>query len=187
MKEYVEAIRGRYGKADRREEWRMLEEVTQVTGYHRKSAIRLLRAATEGSMAASGRGRPRAYGPEVVHALKVVWEVADRVCSKRIAPFVSELVQALERHGELTLAEAVKVQLLRMSPSTMDRVLKPYRQQGSCRPLSTTKPGTLLKTAIPIRTFSEWDERWPGFVEMAQRMPIGMPMRGPMLTDIAAI
>ena len=91
MKEYIEAIRGRYRKADRREKGRMLEEVTRVTGYHRKSAIRLLRAA-EGKQGSKRHGRPRGYGTEVVHALKVVWEVADRVCSKRLAPFVSELV-----------------------------------------------------------------------------------------------
>lgn len=186
VKEYVEAIRGRYRKADRREKGRMLGEVTQVTGYHRKSAIRLLRAA-KGEHGAKGHGRPRAYGPEVVHALKVVWEVADRVCSKRLAPFVAELVHVLERHGELTLAPEVKVQLLRMSPSTMDRVLKPYRQLPRGRPLSATKPGTLLKTAIPIRTFSEWDDRRPGFVEIDLVAHCGTTVEGFYLNTLSTV
>ncbi len=165
VKEYVEAIRVRYRKADRVEKGRMLGEFTEVTGYHRKSGIRLLRVA-EVRQRGTGRGRPRAYGPEVVHALKVVWEAAGQICSKRLAPFVPELVGVLERHGEVMLAAEVKGQLLRMSASTMDRLLRPCRQQAKGRSVSTTKPGTLLKGAIPLRTFSEWDERKPGFLEI---------------------
>ncbi|MBI2170614.1 MAG: hypothetical protein HYU30_01110 [Chloroflexi bacterium] len=76
----------------------MLKEFTEVTGYHRKSAIRLLRVANVGQRG-SGRGRPRATGPEVVHALKGVWEAAGQICSKRLAPFLPELVSVLERQG----------------------------------------------------------------------------------------
>lgn len=186
VKEYLEAIRGRYRKAGRAEKGRMLAEFVQVTGYHRKSAIRLLGAEQQKGPTA-GRGRPRAYGPEAVHALKEVWEAADRICSKRLAPFLPELVSVLERHRELSLPAEVKGRLLAMSPSTMDRVLKPYRQRAKGRSLSTTKPGTLLKIAIPLRTFSEWDDRRPGFLEMDLVAHCGMSTEGFYLNTLSAV
>ena len=76
------------------------------------------------------------------------------------------MVQVLERHGELTLADEVKEQLCRMRVATIDRVLKPYRKRGLRRPFSTTKPGSLLKASIPIRTFADWDDKRPGSLEI---------------------
>ncbi|MDP6496067.1 MAG: transposase, partial [Dehalococcoidia bacterium] len=81
-------------------------------------------------------------------------------------PFLPELVGVLERHSELSLAGDVRDQLCRMSAATIDRVLKPYRRRGLRRPFSTTKPGSLLKAAIPIRTFADWDDKRPGFLEV---------------------
>ena len=98
--------------------------------------------------------------------MKVVWEASDRMCSQKLHPFLPELVRVLEDHGEVALEAEVKGQLCRMSPSTIDRLLRPYRQRGGRRPFSTTKPGSLLKASIPIRTFSEWDEKRPGFIEV---------------------
>jgi len=186
VKEYVEAIRGRYRRASRVEKGRMLKEFTEVTGYHRKSAIRLLGVGKKERLG-EGRGRPQTYGMETAHALKVVWEVAGRVCSKRLAPFLPELVEVLERHEELSLASGVKAQLLRMSSSTIDRLLKPYHQQTRGRGFSTTKPGTLLKTAIPIRTFSEWDEAHPGFLEIDLVAHCGESTEGFYLNTLCAV
>ena len=89
----------------------MFEEFTQVPGYHRKSAIRLLGGAQR-DREPSGRGRPCAYGPEVAHSLKGVWEVSSRLCSKRLKPFLPELLEVLERQGELALEPKRKEQLL---------------------------------------------------------------------------
>jgi len=164
----------------------MLEEFTEVTGYHRKSAIRLL-GKGEGRRGSERRGRPRTYGPETVHTLKAVWEVAGRICSKRLVPFLPELVGVLERHGELALAPEGKAQLLRVSASTVDRLLRPYRQQARGPALSTTKPGTLLKAAIPIRTFSEWDERRPGFLELDLVAHCGESTEGFYLNTLSAV
>lgn len=133
VKEYVEAIRGRYRKAGRSEKGRMLAEFGQVTGYHRKSAIRLLGEA-KGKGPTSRRGRPQVYGPEVVCVLKGVWEVADRICSKRLAPFLPELVSVLERQRELSLPAEVKGELLAMSASTIDRVLGPTASKPEVTP-----------------------------------------------------
>ena len=165
VKEYIEAIRERYLKAGRKEKGQILDEVTKVTGYHRKAAIRLLRRGWR-AKAVGRRGRARQYGVEVVAALKGAWETSDRLCSRRLQPFLPELVEVLERHGELTVSREVKEQLCQISAATIDRLLKPHRLRGARRPFSTTKPGSLLKASIPIRTFADWDDKRPGFLEI---------------------
>ena len=92
VKEYSEAMRGRYGKASRAEKGQLLDEFTKMTGYHRKSAIRLLGGRGRPESGRKNLGRPRSYDGEMVGALKQVWEAADRICGKRLAPFMGELV-----------------------------------------------------------------------------------------------
>ncbi len=164
VKEYREAIGRRYREAGRREKGVILDEFTEVTRYHRKAVIRLLARDT----GPPGRrlGRPRRYGGEVVEAVRVAWEAADRVCGKRLKPFLPELVEVLMRHGDLKVSEEVAEQLGEISAATIDRLLKRYRGRRIRRPLSTTRPGSLLKRAIPIRTFADWDEGEPGFMEV---------------------
>ncbi len=99
-------------------------------------------------------------------ALKLAWEATDRLCSKRFRPFLPELAGILRRKGELSVTEETETQLCRMSPSTIDRILRRWRGNGPRHGLGTTKPGTLLKNAIPVRTFSEWSENKPGFLEV---------------------
>ena len=164
----------------------MLDEATEVTGYHRKRAIRLLRRGWNG-VAVDRRGRARQYGVEVVAALKEVWEASDQMCSRRLQPFLPELVEVLDRHGELTVSEGVKNQLCRMSASTIDRVLKPHRYRGLRRPFSTTKPGSLLKAAISIRTFADWDDKRPGFLEIDLVAHCGESTEGFYLNTLSAV
>ena len=164
-RELLEAIRPRYLQASKAEKGRILDEFVATTGYHRKYAIRLLRHGPPRRPAGRRRGR-RTYTPAVVHALTQVWEVCDGICSRRLHPFLPEIVEVLERHQELVLAPQTKALLLRMSRATMDRLLKPARERRPQRGLSTTKPGTLLKKAIPVRTFADWDDVRPGFLEV---------------------
>ena len=165
VREYIGAIRERYVGAGRRAKGKILDEATRVTGYHRKALIRLLRPGN-GRGPARRRGRPRRYGPVEAEALKVAWEATDRLCSKRLQPFISELVPILRRHGARCFTDEVEAQLRQMSATTMDRLLKPYRRTGGRRAFSTTKPGSLLKASIPIRTFADWHEDQPGYLEM---------------------
>src|SRR5438309_2610320 len=132
--ELLEAVSTRYGGAGRSERSRILNEFAAVTGYHRKHAIRLLtgwgnrdggKLQTEApGRAGSRRGR---YGPEVRDALIQLWEVADRVCSKRLRPMIAVLLPALERHGRVTLDEATRVKLREVSAATIDRLLADVR------------------------------------------------------------
>ncbi|MGQ9602531.1 MAG: hypothetical protein ACUVUT_07680 [Candidatus Bipolaricaulia bacterium] len=109
------------------------------------------------------RGRPRIYTNQVKAALLEVWEVCGQICSKRLQPFLPEIVEVLEQAGELTLPPETKRLLVRMSPATIDRLLQTHRYR---RPRSTTKPGSLLKEKIPLRTFADWDDARPGFLEL---------------------
>jgi len=164
IREYTEAVRWRYLRASKEDKGKILDEFTKVTGYHRKTAIRLLHRVNKPS-ANKKRGRPRQYNATVAEALRVAWEATDRLCSKRLRPFLPELIQILRRHGESAMSADVEAQLCRMSASTIDRLLKPWRQLGGRRPFTTTKPASLLKSSIPIRTFADWQEDKPGFLE----------------------
>jgi hypothetical protein len=165
IEEYVQAVRERYRKASKKDKGKILDEFTQTTGLHRKAVIRLLNRASK-SPAKKRSGRPREYGSEVVETLKTIWEISDRLCSKRLKPFLPEMLDVLRHHGELHTDASIEAQLCRMSAATIDRLSRPWRRLGGRRPLSTTKPGSLLRSAIPIRTFTEWENTKPGFLEV---------------------
>ena len=119
--EYAEAVRRRYFGASKKAKAEILNEFVATTGMHRKAAIRLFNR--RGSPPGEKRsGRPRLYGLEVMAALKVAWEAADRLCSKRFHPFLPELIGILKRAGELRVTEETEALLCRMSPSTIDRL-----------------------------------------------------------------
>jgi hypothetical protein len=120
-------------------------------------------------------------------ALKVAWEATDRLCSKRFHPFLPELAGILKRSGELRVTEEAERQLYRMSPSTIDRLLRRWRGSGRRRGLSTTKPGTLLKNSIPVRTFSEWENTRPGFIEADLVAHCGDSAEGFYLTTLSTV
>jgi hypothetical protein len=162
--EYAEELKKRYFRASKEEKGKMLDEFTQVTGLHRKAAIRLLNRVVESS-GKRRSGRPRKYDSGVIDSLKTVWEASDRLCSKRLKPFMPEILGVLRHHGELRMNADTQAQLCQVSPSTIDRLLRPYRKVGGRRGFTTTRPGNLLKNMIPIRTFADWQENKPGFVE----------------------
>jgi len=124
------------------------------------------------------RGRPPTYGEDVKRALRKVWAILDGPSGKRLAPFLPEIVEALERHDELVLPGALKDKLLGISAATIDRVLAPERRRLQLKGRSGTTPGALLKGQIPIRTFAEWDEARPGFFEVDLVAHDGGDVRG---------
>ena len=184
--EDIEAVRERYLKASRKEKGQILDEVTKVTGYHRKAVNRSLRRSWK-DKAVGRRWRSKQYGPEVVAALKLTWETSVRLCSKRLQPFLPELVEVLERHGELTARGEVKEQLCQISAATIDRLLKPHRLRVARRPFRTTKPGSLLKRSIPIRTFADWDDKRPGFLEVDLVAHCGESTEGLYVNTLSAV
>ena len=101
-----------------------------------------------------------------MQVLEKVWEIYGRVCSKRLHPFLSEGGMILERCNEINLPPEIKILLLRMSRATIDHCLKKACFTHPHHGLSTTKPGRLLKKAIPIRTFTPWEDERPGFLKI---------------------
>jgi hypothetical protein len=184
--EYAEAIRERYRKGAKLEKGKMLDEFTQVTGLHRKAAIRLLNRS-ELARGAKRRGRRRQYGVKTAEALKEIWEASDRLCSRRLKPFLSEMVKVLRQHGEQHIDADTEAHLCGMSSATIDRLLRPYRKQGGRRGLTTTRPGSLLKRAIPIRTFADWQENKPGFMEIDLVAHCGESTEGFYLNTLCAV
>ena len=186
IREYAEAVRGRYFLATKKERGKILDEFTKVTGCHRKAAIRLFHRGNQ-PRTNKKRGRPRRYGANVAEALRVAWEATDRLCSKRLHPFLPELVPILRRHGDSTMTAEIEAQLCQMSPSTIDRLLRFWRQSRGRRPLTTTKPGSLLKSSIPIRTFTDWQEDRPGFLEVDLVSHCGENTEGFYLTTLSTV
>jgi hypothetical protein len=190
-RELLVQIASRYRESDHAQKSVMLSEFIAATGYNRKYAIRLLSEPIMSPPAPLKRARARSYGPVVQEALAIAWAAANYICAKRLVPFLPELVPTLERHGHLQLTGAVRAQVLDVSPATADRLLRPLREKAALRGRSTTRAGRLLKHQIPIRTFNDWNETRPGFLEADLVAHCGWTVEGSflntlVLTDVAS-
>lgn len=184
-KEMIAAIQPRYLKANKAEKKQILDELIATTGYHRKHAIRVLRHGDK-PKGLKKAGRKKVYQGEVVEALEEIWEICGRICSKRLHPFLPEIVTVLERHKELILSPDIKTLLLSMSRATIDRCLKKARFNDPRHGISTTKPGTLLKKSIPVRTFTPWEDERPGFLEIDLVAHCGSSAEGQFLYTLTS-
>ena len=163
--ELLEVVRARYWKAGKVEKQKILDEFTCATGYHRKHAIRALNNRVAPRRRRKRIGYPTIYRGEVVQVLEQIWEIYGHICSKRLQPYLPEAIRVLERCQEISLSKDTKELLVKISSASIDRCLRPIRLQMP-QGLSTTKPGSLLKNLIPVRTFTAWDEQRPGFLEI---------------------
>jgi hypothetical protein len=189
-RELLAQVAPRYREASRKEKSVILNEFIAATGYARKYAIRLLTLRVISSPGPVRRPRARRYGKEVQEALTIAWAATNYIGSKRLAPFLEELVPALEEHGHLKLSEEARAQLCRISHATIDRILRPLYAGKTPRGISTTKRGTLLKHQVPVRTFADWNKIQPGFLEADLVAHCGRSVEGAflhtlVLTDIA--
>jgi hypothetical protein len=165
--ELVEVVRPRYLKASKLEKQKILDEFTSATGCHRKHAIRVLKnkVQIQNHLKRKSKTFKTIYGGAVVQVLKQIWEIYGHICSKRLQPFLPEAIRVLERCKEIELSKDTKALLLKISSASIDRCLHPLRLQTP-HGLRTTKPGSLLRKLIPVRTFTEWDAERPGFLEI---------------------
>lgn len=166
VREYLARQRERYHRLPRSDRSRLLTEMVAVTGYHRKAVLRCLSTLAPRRVSGRAVGRPRRYGADVGRAAQVLWQAAGQIGAKRLQPFVSALMARLVACGELTVRPATAELVRQMSISTLERLLAGARRTVARRGRSTTQPGGWLKHQIPVRTFADWDDARPGFLEI---------------------
>jgi hypothetical protein len=181
-REYLKAIRQRYVAASREEKGVILREFCAICNYHRKHAIRLLNQRRRDPRRKPGR-KPVYHSTELLRALKRIWLSTDQMCSKKLVAAIPLWLPFYER-----LSDEVRTQLLSISAATIDRLLTPIRARTRPKGLGGTKPGSLLRNQIPIRTHN-WDITQPGFMEADTVAHCGNSMAGNFvwsltLTDI---
>ena len=161
----------RYLKANKEAKKRILDEYCANTGYHRKHAIRKLKEyqLTHGikwkKPGKHSRRRQKVYNMRVEAALATLWNVYDRICAERIHPNIGQMVRKLSACAILKLDPETLAKVTHISLGTLKRLLRNIREREYKRIHGTTKPGTLLKTQIPLRV-GQWEEKEPGFEEM---------------------
>jgi hypothetical protein len=187
VREYLAAQQARYTLGSRAERTRLLDEITAVTGYHRKAIIRHLTGDQRPAPSRRPVGRPRRYGPAVGAVATVAWEAAGQIGAKRLHPFLGELLARLIAFGEVQVSAATAALLQQASLATLERLLAPARAQRPRRGPSATRPGTWLKHQIPIRTFAEWNDAEPGFLEVDLVAHCGATAGGFYLYTLCAV
>jgi hypothetical protein len=163
MELYLKNLSKRYRAAGKREKGIILQELCESSGYHKKHAIRLLNAVPKRVKRKIKTGRPSVY-PENLYLepLKRIWLLSDQLCGKRLK---MALPLWLPYYGEAygALANEIYDGLLSMSAATIDRLLIPLRVKYK-RSYGGTKPGSILKKHIPVKT-NQWNEDRPGYLE----------------------
>jgi hypothetical protein len=163
----------KWPKASRAEKSAILDAVCMVTGWHRDHARKAIRTALQerdrgGPTPRRQREPVRVYGDEAVAVLTRCWAALDGPAGKRLHAALPETVANLQRHGHLNGIDAAVIRdVLSMSPATIDRRLAPAREGLLTRkPISHTRPGSMLKSSIPMKTWHEWNDAEPGFVQI---------------------
>ena len=184
----------RYQKGQKKEKGRILDEFVQITGYIRWYASYQLKNWGRKIVLRTNRGREiilvgdrrkkikrqkrKVYGQKVLTALRKTWYICDCICGKRLAPYLKTIVPVFEKHEEILLDYETREKLLKISSPTIDKLLATERKKLQLKGRARTKPGTLLKNQIPIKTFADWDEKRPGFVEIDLVSHDGGSVRG---------
>ena len=174
--ELIKSYRKRYRKAGKKDKGRIISLIVDATGYCRNHIIRALNSDCHVPKKVTRR-RGSKYA-SISEPLKRVWAVANFICGKRLKPFMPHLIASLKQYREITLTSQEESLLLSISPATIDRLLAPARKDIGMRGRSTTKPGTLLKHQITIKTFAEWDDTRPGFLQVDLVAHCGMTTGG---------
>lgn len=186
-REYLAAIVKRYRKASRSIKTVILNEFCSACGYHRKHAVRLLRTFRRFTQKTPAkRGRKPVYDTDaILMPLKRIWKAANLPCSKRLKAILPEWLPGyVKTYGPIS--QEVAVALLTISPSSIDRMLNPIRARYTKHGRATTKPGTLLKKHVQVKT-NQWDESRPGFLEADTVAHCGSSTEGMYINTIDCV
>ena len=187
-REVTAAVAARYRAAGRREKGRILDALCATTGWHRKHAVRALRAKPP--PVSGPNPRQRRYDAAIKDALVALWEVSDRVCGKRLKPMIPVLLPALVMHGRLTPTREQRAQLLEVSAATIDRMLVDVKVAAAGGRRRRVGFYSSIRREVPIRTFNDWGDPPPGFCEVDMVAHGGTSVAGSFIqtltmTDIA--
>jgi len=177
---YLKLLSVQYKKASKKKKGEILDEVVKNLGYNRKHAIILLSRVSLKDLRKKSimkRARVSSYLP-IVKPLKELWMISNYLCAERLQPYIPEFLSVLEKHGEIEITKKQKQMLLKVSRSTVGRLLSPVRREMFGKGKSTTRPGSLLKHQIPIQTYTPWDNQLPGFEEIDFVAVCGESLRG---------
>lgn len=163
--ELTNAIRQRYAQAPRKDKTKIIDEFVELTGYHRKHAIRVLGQNYDKPAAGERPVGRRVYDEAAREALVVLWEASDRICGKRLKAVLPLFIETMEKHGHLDLDPGVRGRLLQMSASTIDRLLSPVREKAKGKRKRKNAPKKASRQ-IPVKTFSDWEGSLPGELEI---------------------
>jgi hypothetical protein len=163
-KELIAVVRRQYREADRDGKKLILDELTNITGYHRMHAIRLLTSKEKPII--RERSCRLAYDEALNESLVVLWEAADRICGKRLKAALPLLLDSMEKYGHLKPDDSVRSQLLSMSAATIDRRLRSIREHTYGGRKKKRAALNRIRRLVPVRTFADWGEPTPGFFEM---------------------
>lgn len=166
----------RYQRSSKKEKMAIIDAIIDATGYNRKYVIRALNSDVEIPKRIN-RTRSSRYA-HLYETLRFIWAASNFLCGKRLKPFLSDLIMSLKRNQEITITEQDELLLLDISAATIDRILAPARKGSIGKGRSTTKPGTHLKHQIPVRTFADWNEDAPGFLQIDLVAHCGESTRG---------
>lgn len=186
--ELVGVLRERYRRSERQAKSRILDEFVEITGYHRKYALRLLRNPMP-PPDCEAHGRRRIYDDAVKEALIVLWEASDRICGKRLKAILPELLKALESHQHLKLDAHVRDLLLAVSAASIDRLLRNIRSQVNSR--TRRRPVRRIRSRVLVKTFADWEDVGPGnleidFVAHCGGTLVGSFIHSFVITDVAS-
>ncbi len=182
--QYLQSIHSRYHKASKTEKGAILDEFCKVCHYHRKHALRLLgQPLPSGKHPKIQRRRAFTYSPAVLHAARMIWKASGYLCGQRLKEAIPHWLPSLEKR--LSLSAPTRQALLTISARQLDARLQPFKLSLRRRFYSTTRPGRLLKSMIPIRTFNG-DIKIPGYLEIDLVAHCGGSLEGDFLWTLTA-
>ncbi|MBD3299974.1 MAG: DDE-type integrase/transposase/recombinase [Candidatus Moranbacteria bacterium] len=185
-RELLQQIKPNYLKlTSKKEKGILLDEYCKHTKMDRKYVISLLSPKKDLAIRKLVGRKPKAwtYTAEDIYWVKKIWKVMDYACGQRLAPYIGPMIKKLRQFGELDIPDSIAKKIKHISKSTIDRRLKKYRQELKRRLITTTKPGTLLKSQIPIKTKS-WDEKRTGYCELDSVAHCGSSAKGQFVNSI---
>jgi len=162
---YLNSLKARYAKASKKERSKILDEYVATTGYHRKHATAVLGGKRQRVKRPIRRPRRKRYTDEDARAVLALAELFNHICSRRLRVAMNNELAKLRQRGFLDVCPECYERLQHIRPATMDRLRARYGRRRGCT-RGFTKPGTLLKSQIPVRTWAEWNEDRPGFCKL---------------------